>query len=216
MATTLTVLKKLLNDQAIDLIEELTDTSDGNERVCYQFDAGPARLKVYAHIINDGRLLQIYAYPAPHHLGPLTPAIVERLQGRVAEFNDNFRYGRWTLDSDGDGCVNFGLFLEDSELTARQLARIHFILRDLVLHQAQILQLDALLPAPAPSYIVGLTATAVMAAVQHPSLVRDICRVLRASNAQAEALHAAAGVAYDSTPLLIENDEDEITPRQMN
>lgn len=206
MATSLKQVCEYLNDLSIDVDEDNIDES--GEMLHYSFDAHLTRFKVYMHVENEGRLLQCFAYPRPNNTELLSESIRQQLLERINEFNTEIRYGRWTIDDEGDSRVNFVFILEDAPLSRRQLARIHFLLSDLVVHQAHALQIESQTGMSPTGELISLSAVSLMAAHHHPSLVETIATSIKASTTQARVLYAMAGVPYvESEP---DDDGDEV------
>lgn len=201
MATSLKEVSGYLHDLGVDVAED--DINEIDEMLHYSFDAHLTRFKVYMHVEHHGRLLQCYAYPRPNNTEILSEPIRQQLLERVNEFNTEIRYGRWTIDEEGDSRVHFSFILEDAPLSRRQLARIHFLLSDLVVHQAHALQIESQTGMPCSGNLIGLSAISLMAAHHHPSLVESIAASIKASSSQAKVLYAMAGVPY------VNNGDDE-------
>lgn len=194
MTTTYTELCQFINDAGMDII---TDEDNNQEtRVSYYLMLLGTSFKIYIDLQDSGRLVQIYAYPRSHDAPGVSPIAQELLHEMLNEFNREIRYGRWSIDDDGDARVHLSLFVEDAPLTRRQLARIHFLLADLMIHQAQMLQIQAKLDHRISSRLYGVSAAAVQAVIDHPSAIDTIVQAIHASEAQARLLHDVIGKAF--------------------
>lgn len=192
MTTHLSHVTQLIMDLGCDPID--ADEHAADNTVCYLVSTLSTSLKVYAILENKGALLQIYAYPYSQNLDDISPDARLLLLEMVNTFNNALRYGRWSIDDDGDARVHFSLFLENSPLTHRQLARIHFLLSDLMVHQGQLLQMQARIPYPLEHRFHGVSAAVLKAAMDHPEAIEDILKATHASKDMARCLYEAIGL----------------------
>lgn len=197
MTTTYAELCQFINDAGMDII---TDEDNNNEtRISYFLRLLSISLKVYIELQDDGRLVQIYAYPRSHRKAVTSPAAWEYLQERLNEFNMEVRYGRWSIDEEGDARVHVSLFIEDAPLMRRQLARIHFLLSDLMIYQAQVLQIQGCLESHGPSLLFGISGAAVKAVIDHPSEIEAIAEAIHATPPQKRLLYEVIGKVCPAT-----------------
>lgn len=195
MGTTLELLKTYLHDMDINIESE--ENSDAGPELRYYFIAMGTSLMVNLRLENGGELVQFNIYPRAHQLDSLPIATWEVLQETVNSFNMHVRYGRWTYDSDGDVRVNFSYHLDDQAFTRRQLARMHFILGDLVAFQAQHLQIIQHTGMALPECTTGLSGSAVLAAHENPELVSSIITGTHANERVARLLqYGVYAMAY--------------------
>jgi len=194
MTTTYAELCQFINDAGMDII---TDEDNNQEtRLSYFLTLLGTSFKVYIDLQDSGRLVQIYAYPRNHRVPGVSPMAQELLHEMLNEFNKEIRYGRWSVDDDGDARVHFSLFVEDAPLTRRQLARIHFLLTDLMIHQAQMLQIQAKVDRRVTSRLYGVSAAAVQAVIDYPSEIDVIVKAIHATDAQTHLLHDVIGKVF--------------------
>jgi len=194
MSTTYAELCQFINDAGMDII---TDEGNNQEtRLSYYMSLLGTSFKIYIDLQDSGRLVQIYAYPRNHREPGVSPTALDYVHDMLNEFNKEIRYGRWSIDDDGDARVHCSLFVEDAPLTRRQLARIHFLLADLMIHQAQMLQIQAKLDRRVPSRLYGVSAVAVQAVIDFPSEIDVILKAIHATEAQKHLLHEVIGKVY--------------------
>jgi len=208
MSTNYAELCQFINDAGMDLI---TDEDNNKEtRVSYYMSLLGTSFKIYIDLQDSGRLVQIYAYPRTHREPGVNPSALVYVHELLNEFNKEIRYGRWSIDEDGDARVHCSLFVEDSPLTRRQLARIHFLLADLMIHQAQMLQIQAKLNRRVPSLLYGVSAVAVQAVIDFPSEIDVIEKAIHATEAQKHLLHDVIGKVYVGSEFSDVSPDDEI------
>lgn len=205
MSTTLPEVIRFITDLGYDPIDR--EEHALNDTACYYLYALNSRLKVYVTLENDGAILQIYAYPYSQNLDHINPQAKLHLLEMINSFNAKLRYGSWSVDDEGDSRVHFSLFLEDGALTRRQLARINFLLSDLMIHQGQLLQMQARLPSPLEHRFHGLSAAVLKAVIDHPDALDDFIIATRASRDMAHCLYEAAGKEFTCD----EDDDTEAT-----
>lgn len=194
MTTSYAELCQFINDAGMDLI---TDEDNSQEtRLSYFLTLLGTSFKVYIDLQDSGRLVQIYAYPRNHRVPGVSSMAQELLHEMLNEFNKEIRYGRWSVDDDGDARVHFSFFVEDAPLTRRQLARIHFLLVDLMIHQAQMLQIQAKLDRRVSSRLYGVSGAAVQAVIDYPSEIDAIVKAIHATEAQTHLLHDVIGKVF--------------------
>lgn len=213
MTTTYTELCQFINDAGMDII---TDEDNNHEtRVSYYLTLLGTSFKIYIDLQDDGRLVQIYAYPRNHRVPGVSPTAQDFLHDMLNEFNKEIRYGRWSIDDDGDARVHLSLFLEDAPLTRRQLARIHFLLADLMIYQAQMLQIQAKLDHRVSSRLYGVSAAAVQAVIDYPSAIDGIVQAIHATEAQTRLLNDVIGKVFvtpDPSDDASDGSDDDGTP----
>lgn len=202
VSTTLPEVVRFITDLGYDPVDR--EEHALNNTVCYYLYTLNSRLKVYVTLENDGSIVQIYGYPYSHSLEYINPQAKLHLLEMLNSFNAKLRYGRWSIDNDGDSRVHFSLFLEDSALTRRQLARINFLLSDLMIHQGQLLQMQARMPSPLEHRLLGLSAAVLKAVIDHPDALNDIIVATRASKDMARCLYEVAGKEF-----IAEDDHDD-------
>lgn len=192
MATTLEQVCGYLNDIGVGL-EQVENDKDQ-----VMFFLGPLNLsiKVYANIRRDGKLVTIACYPLITRTQELDALRREQVLDRINDFNHNFLYGRWSLDEDGDTRVTFQIYLEDAELTRRQLWSVIYIIKDMVVHQAQSLQILIATGLSARYSEVELSGVAIQAALANPSRVSEIAAATGLPPCHARLLHEIVGETW--------------------
>lgn len=195
MTTSIETLKTYLHDADLDTVTE--DALDENV-LCYYLPTPYFNLKIYLAVEEDGAIVQLHAYPEGLGLKDLTAETRERLHELVGEFNFKYRYGRWSIDEDGDPRVHFTFFVEDAPLTRRQLARVHNILSDLAVHQAQTLQIVAITGEPIRFMMGNVSAVAVQTVIDHPSLIDQVIKAVHGKKFTAKLLHEVISKPYVS------------------
>ena len=101
-----------------------------------------------------------------------------------------------SLDEDGDARVSFQIFLEDAELTRRQLWSVIFIIKDMVVHQAQSLQILMATGLTTRYSEVELSGVAIHAALANPSRVGEIAAAAGLPPSHARLLHDIVGETW--------------------
>lgn len=192
MATTLEQVREYLNDLGVEIVAIDAE----REQIMFYLYPLNLALRCYINLSTDGKYLAFTCYPDITGKQPLDPARREQVLERLNEFNHRWAYGRWALDQDDDPQVNFQLHLEDALLTRRQLWRVIFILKDLVILQAQCLQLLIVAGIDEPVSEVLLSGTALNAASRHPSRVADIARALHLAPSASRMLHELVGETF--------------------
>lgn len=192
MATTLEQVCSYLNDIGVGL-EQVENDKDQ-----VMFFLGPLNLsiKVFANIRRNGRMVTISCYPLITRTAPLDALRREQVLDRINDFNHDFSYGRWSLDEDGDARVSFQIFLEDAELTRRQLWSVIFIIKDMVVHQAQSLQILMATGLTTRYSEVELSGVAIHAALANPSRVGEISAAAGLPPSHARLLHEIVGETW--------------------
>ncbi len=198
MATSFEQVNQFLTDIGIGIEE--ADENKGQIR----FFVSPQnlRLNCYVNLRNGGSYLNITCYPQMSARGLLDGARREQVLDRLNKFNFDYSYGRWSLDHEDDPRVNFTIFLSDAELTRRQLWSVLFIIKDLVITQAQILQLLISCGIDERYNEVVLSGVALNAAINNPSKVGDVCKALCLSHSASRTLFDVVGQVY------VEEDEN--------
>ena len=191
MAISLDLIKEYVTDAGFDVIHD-----DGKETFHYYYRMLETTLKIYATVERGGAMLQFYVYPTGLGLAAGRTEALDLLHQTCNEFNQLFYYGRWSVDHEGDPRVSFCFILEDAGFTRRQLARLHHILSDLVIYQAQVLQLESKLETRLNHGVYGLSAVAVRTAVDFPSRLDDIAAALKLDGHATQLLHDVAGKPY--------------------
>lgn len=194
MTTTLKQLREFITDAGMDILPYKEGTQE--KTLAYIYPLLGTSLKVFITLEDDGRLVQIYAYPRSHKLKNISDEAFDQLNQTLNEFNYEIRYGRWSMDDDGDTRVHFSFFIEDTPFTRRQLSRIHFLLADLMIYQAQVLQIEAHINKPVPRLLVGLSGAAIQAAINFPSDIDAILQAINANTLQSKLLYDVIGLAY--------------------
>jgi len=207
MSTTFEEVCLFINDAGMDI---LTDVDNNNEtRVCYYLTLLGTSFKIYIDLQDNGRLVQIYAYPRNHRVAGVSHEALDLVHELLNDFNKDIRYGRWSIDSDGDARVHFSLFIEDAPFTRRQLARIHFLLSDLMIYQAQMLHIQAKLDYRISSRLFGLNAVAVQSVIDYPSEIDVILQAIHATEPQAHLLHDVIGKIFVTAETVTEPTDEE-------
>lgn len=194
MSTTYAEICQFISDAGMDILTD--ESSNDDARACYYLSVLGTSFKVFIGLEDDGRLIQIHAYPRSHELAGASPTAWELVHELLNEFNKDIRYGRWAIDDDGDARVHFSLFIEDAPFTRRQLVRIHFLLCDLMIYQAQLLQIQSKLDHRVPRRLFGLTAAAIQTVIDHPSEIDIIVQAIHATEQQAHQLHDVIGKVF--------------------
>ena len=194
MPTTLEDILTFVNDLGCAPVDQ--DEHAPNQTVCYYLPVLEARLKIFITLENHGRLVQIYAYPYSQNLEQITPGCWELLHSLLNDFNSKVRYGRWSVDHEGDSRVQFSQFIEDAPFTRRQLSRIHFLMADLMVHQAQLLQMQARIQRPLQKSLFAVSGAVLQAVLDHPDALADIIAAVSAKSDVAKLLHEMAGKPF--------------------
>jgi hypothetical protein len=192
MATTLEQVCGYLNDIGVGLEEDERDTN----QVMFFLRPLNLSLKVYANIRREGKMITLTCLPRVTRTEPLDALRREQVLDRINDFNQNFVYGRWSLDEDGDTRVTFQIFLEDAELTRRQLWSVIYIIKDMVAHQAQSLQILIATGLKARYSEVELSGVAIQAALANPSRVGEIAAACALPPCHARLLHEIVGETW--------------------
>lgn len=203
MATSIEQVKQYLNDLGVG-IDEVDE-----ERRQVKFFLGPLNLQLlcFANVSRDGTYLSVTSYPQIARKRPLDPLRREQVLERINSFNQQYAYGRWSLDEDEDVRVNFQILLQDSELTRRQLWMVIYLMKDLVILQAQCLQLLIVAGIEQPYREELLSGIALSAALDNPSRVGEVCDALCLSSQASRLLHEAVGATYEEPALELEDSE---------
>lgn len=202
MATSLEQVKQYLNDLGVG-IDEVDE-----ERRQVKFFLGPLNLQLlcFANVSRDGTYMSVTSYPQIANKRPLDAMRREQVLERINSFNQQYAYGRWSMDEDEDVRVNFQILLQDAELTRRQLWMVIYLMKDLVILQAQCLQLLIVAGIEQPYREALLSGIAVSAALDNPSRVAEVCEALCLSPAASRLLHDVVGTVYEELPLEQETD----------
>ncbi|MCC2636585.1 MAG: hypothetical protein K0Q68_304 [Moraxellaceae bacterium] len=189
MATTIEQVCGYLNDLGVSVSEVDRD----NEQILFFLSPLNLSLRCYINLRSEGKYIVVTCYPEIVNQAPLAPLRREQVLERLNAFNCDFIYGRWGLGDNEEPRVTFPLHLEDAALTHRQIWSVIFILKDLVILQAQSLQLLIGAGIQAPVEEALLSGIAISAALGHPSRVAEIAHVLCLQPAAAHALHELVG-----------------------
>jgi len=215
MATSFEQVNQYLIDIGIG-VEEADE-----EKGQFRFFVHPQnlRLNCYVNLRNGGNYLNITCYPQTSAAGPLGAVRREQLLERINKFNLDYSYGRWSLDHEDDPRVTFTIFLSDAELTRRQLWSVIFIIKDLVITQAQCLQLLISCGIDERCNEVLLSGVALNAAINNPSKVGDVCKALCLSHSASRTLFDVVGQVYveeDERVEVIEHEPEEAQGALLN
>ena len=197
MATTYNELCQFINDAGFDVC--LEENNEDETRVCYHVSVIGTLFEVYVHLREQGRELEVLAFPRPHEQPGVSDNAIDHVQELLNYFNNDIRYGRWSVDEDGDSNVHFSFILEDAPLTRRQLARFNHLLIDLMIHQAQMLQIQAKSDRCIAPRLFGLSAAAVQAVVDAPEQIDVVLQAIHATEQQAYLLHDVIGSVYTTS-----------------
>lgn len=174
----------ILNDIGENICEAESSIDSG--RICYYITAQCTQMKILVQIDEDSELIQINGYPEP--IQTKADQINYKTLKLLNIFNRDIKYGRWTVDEDGDFRVQFSIFLLDGKITRRTLAKINYIIRDIGFSQANMLRLQSIIDADISPDYECISTCIIRECIDDPYLFNKIKSTIKIGEGNIELL----------------------------